>query len=290
MPAGRFAPSPTGPLHLGSLLAAVASYICAKQSGIDWLVRFDDLDTPRNQAGVEPEILATLIAHGLLPDREPIFQSQRTLMYQQALDRLLQSGHCFYCRCARKSLPAGQPYPGACRSYTTPREDSAIRFRIPTESVRFDDQIYGPQCFTSATDVGDFIVRRRDGIFAYHLACAVDDGEEEIVQVVRGQDLLLQTAPQIALMNALELAIPTYAHLPLITDKAGIKLSKQSHAPSIDVNRATHNLRAVLAALGLNRPPSHSSRWQPADWLSWAIEEFRYGAVPTASASASDLA
>ncbi len=274
MPAGRFAPSPTGPLHLGSLLTAVASHLAAKQAGLQWLVRIDDLDTARNVAGAEQQIIDTLEAHGLVPDAPVIYQSDRADRYAQALARLQEHGYCFFCTCSRKTLPKGRPYPGTCRRRITPMRNAAVRMRLQgSEPITFEDAVQGKQSVLPEAE-GDQIILRRDGVYAYHLACAVDDGADEIVQVVRGADLLQSTIPQLAIMQALGLPRPAYAHVPVLTNHAGQKLSKQTHAAPADAHTATDNLRRVLALLGVPEPNARTQAWQPSDWLRWGISHF----------------
>jgi glutamyl-Q tRNA(Asp) synthetase len=249
--AGRFAPSPTGPLHLGSLLAATASYLDARANGLAWRVRIDDLDRARNQVGAERDILAALERHGLQWDGVIERQSGRVPRYQAALDRLEAQGLLFYCSCSRKDL-AGQPiYPGTCRSQRRPRPGTAIRIRVDDAEIEFDDLVRGPQRDNLARSTGDFVIRRRDGQIAYQLATAVDDGDAAISRVVRGRDLLENTARQIFLMQRLGLQVPQYGHIPLIVNAGGQKLSKQNGAQALDIERPQDNLIRILRALGL---------------------------------------
>jgi len=248
--AGRFAPSPTGPLHLGSLLAATAAFLDARARGDDWYVRLDDLDTDRNQPGASADILRTLEAHGLLWDGPVRYQHQRIEAYEAALDRVARHGHIFYCGCSRREIGRNTRYPGTCRNRVHPTPDCAIRFRVDASAVAFDDLIQGPQRVEAAAVIGDFVIRRRDGIFAYALATAVDDGAGDITRVIRGRDLLPHTAAQLLVMDALGLPRPTYGHLPLIVDAAGQKLSKQTLARALDLAQPVANLRHVLVALG----------------------------------------
>lgn len=251
--AGRFAPSPTGPLHLGSLLAATASYLDARRMGIGWQVRLDDLDLPRNEPGAEAAILRALECHGLRWDGPVVRQSEHLDRYAAALDSLRDQQRLFYCRCSRRELRGLQRYPGTCRQHLDPRPDSAVRLRVESAPIEFVDAVLGPQRADLATAPGDFVVRRRDGIIAYQLACAVDDGAPGITRVVRGRDLLHATAPQILLMGCLGLAVPQYGHTPLLVGREGRKLSKQNHAPPLDLTRPADNLAQVLTVLG-HRP------------------------------------
>ena len=281
-PAGRFAPSPTGPLHFGSLLAATASFLDARQQQIRWLVRIDDLDAPRNVPGSVQSILHSLEAHGLCWDGEVVYQSHRLAAYRAALQSL--EGQLFYCTCSRRRLSDRPLYPGTCRWRRTPCPDAAIRIRVDQAAVRFHDLIAGPQEEIPARTCGDFVVRRRDGLMAYQLATAVDDGRPEITRVVRGGDLLSNTARQIYLMRRLGSTVPTYAHLPVLVGKDGAKLSKQTHAPALDDSKATANLLRIFPCLGLHAP-AEAAGWTPGQLLSWAVSRFdlqriRGGSLP----------
>ncbi len=281
-PSGRFAPSPTGPLHLGSLLAAVASYLDARSQGIDWQVRLDDLDVPRNEAGADRAILNALEQHGLLWDGPVVRQSERIEHYRQALAELEAQGRLFYCRCSRRTLANLPRYPGTCRACLRPRADAAVRVRVsgtgpPSSDVEFEDLVLGPQRRSLDQDPGDFIVRRRDSIFAYHLATAVDDGAANITRVVRGRDLLPATAPQIYLMRCLGLSAPRYGHILLLLGSSGQKLSKQNHAAPLNPDRTRDNLLRVLGALGL---PVEDPAASSAELLSAAVRRFELSALP----------
>lgn len=276
--AGRFAPSPTGPLHLGSLLAATASWLDARHVGIPWQVRFDDLDAPRNLPGAERSILIALERHGLHWDGPVVRQSDRLDAYRDALATLDARGELFYCRCTRSELKGLRVYPGTCRGERQPRSDRAARIRVGDAVIEFDDLIQGPQRQALADAPGDFVVRRRDGIIAYQLATAVDDGSPGIARVIRGRDLLPVTGPQIFLMQRLGLTPPVYGHLPLIRSQSGQKLSKQNLAPPLDNARAAENLTQVLALLGLDPGPDAEQR-EPADLLAEAVPRFSLAAV-----------
>lgn len=238
---GRFAPSPTGNLHFGSLLAALASCCEVRAQGGRWLLRIDDIDGPRSVAGSADAIQRTLENFGFEWDGPICWQSQRMDLYQSALQKLVKQGRIFNCGCSRRSLPPGKPYPGHCRKRLTSTtqkldfgdpEDHALRMRLSGQ-INLDDAVQGSFNITLDKDVGDTIVRRRDGLVSYSLACAVDDGHDA-TQVVRGADLLESSAAQIAVMQALSLRAPTYAHLPIAVDQNGDKLSKHSKAQSID--------------------------------------------------------
>ncbi len=270
--AGRFAPSPTGPLHLGSLLAATASYLDARHQGIPWRVRLDDLDHRRNAAGAEDSILRSLELHGLHWDGPVTRQSQCLDRYAGALTALAEQGQLFYCRCSRSMLRGLRTYPGTCRCQLEPLPDSAIRVRVDQAVVTFDDLIQGPQRLVLA-ESGDFVVRRRDGIVAYQLATAVDDGAPDITRVVRGRDLLPATPRQIFLMQCLGAKVPVYAHVPLLRNRQGQKLSKQNHAAPLDDQAAAANLALVLRLLGCD-PGAEAARRMPASLLAEAVPSF----------------
>jgi glutamyl-Q tRNA(Asp) synthetase len=240
---GRFAPSPTGPLHLGSLVAALGSYWLAKRVGGRWLVRMEDLDAPRVVPGSAEEILGALERYGLQWDGEVVYQSQRTALYEKALGALREKGLVYDCACSRAELrgaasaPLGREpiYPGTCRNGIAPgRTARAVRFRAPDEVIAFDDLLRGRVEENVARETGDFVVRRADGLFAYQLAVVVDDEEQGVTQVVRGGDLLSSTARQIALQRALGYRTPEYAHLPLVVNDKGEKLGKRDGALPIE--------------------------------------------------------
>lgn len=274
---GRFAPSPTGPLHLGSLLAAVASYLDARRQGVAWHVRLDDLDTPRNAAGADQAILVALERHGLHWDGPVVRQRERLPRYHEALDVLARQGLLFYCRCPRRRLRDHATYPGTCRRHTAPRPDSAVRLRVDDARVSLTDLVQGEQHWRLAEAGGDFVVRRRDGLFAYQLATAVDDGDGAVTRVIRGRDLLDTTARQVLVMQRLGLPVPVYGHVPLLVDRAGRKLSKQNHAAPLDLDRPADNLRRVLPALGLDGAPADAGS---EALLSWAAGRFDLARVP----------
>lgn len=271
--AGRFAPSPTGPLHLGSLLAATASYLDARCHGVPWRVRFDDLDEPRNVPGAEDMILRSLDGHGLHWDGPVTRQSGHRDRYAAALTVLEEQNLLFYCRCSRKQLRGLRNYPGTCRRRLTPERDSAIRVRVDEAVVAFDDLIQGPQHQALSVAGGDFVVRRRDGVIAYQLATAVDDGDASITRVIRGRDLLATTPRQIFLMSRLGASVPVYGHVPLLLNGAGQKLSKQAHARPVDDSAAAANLALVLPVLGVDPGPDAALRGA-ADLLAEATARF----------------
>ena len=274
--AGRFAPSPTGPLHLGSLLAATASYLDAKHRGDRWLVRIDDLDAPRNVPGADSAILNSLEAHSLRWDGPVIRQSDRIGRYEAALETLSELGHTFNCTCTRKRLKGIGPYPGTCRDAEHQARDAAVRVRVNETPITYTDEVLGALAEVLSETVGDFIVRRRDGLIAYQLATAVDDGAAEITRVVRGRDLLDNTARQIYLMQLLDLSQPAYAHVPMVVHADGQKLSKQTHAAPLDDSKAAANLRQILPMLGLTPPADLGTSPELVDW---AVAEFSLAAL-----------
>jgi glutamyl-Q tRNA(Asp) synthetase len=254
---GRFAPSPTGPLHFGSLVAAVASWLDARAAGGEWLVRMEDVDTPRTIPGAADAILRTLEALGLEWDGEVAWQSRRTHRYEAALERLRALGAVYGCRCSRREIAdsalsgvEGAIYPGTCRDRGIPPGPGvAVRLRTGDEEVAFTDRVQGRVLQRVATDIGDFVVRRRDGLFAYQLAVVVDDAEQGITDVVRGADLLLSTPRQIALQRLLGYPVPRYLHVP-VAARGGEKLSKQTLAPPVAADEPLPWLRAALRFLG----------------------------------------
>ena len=247
---GRFAPSPTGDLHPGSLLAAFGSWLLARHAGGEWWVRVEDLDPPREVAGAAQRQLAALHRFGLLPDAPVVFQSGRHRHYQAALDRLLASAAAFECHCSRTDLAASGGIHRRCVAKRR-RPRPAIRLRVAdAATVAFEDAIQGPQVQDVATAVGDFVLRRADGLWAYQLAVVIDDAAQGVTDVVRGADLLDSTPRQILLQRALGLPTPAYAHLPLVTDAHGRKLSKSDAARPVDATDPLPALRRAWAALG----------------------------------------
>ena len=256
-PIGRFAPTPSGPLHLGSLVTALGSFLAARAAGGRWLIRVDDLDRTRIQPGAEAMILRQLEAHGLEWDGAIRRQSAHLPEYEAALSTLRCQGQLYACHCTRAELaqtsqpgPDERIYSGACRERELGEVDAALRIRMPSRSLRLDDAARGPIVRVLDRDIGDFIVRRRDGHIAYQLACAVDEAEQGVTEVVRGVDLLGSSFKQIHLMQRLGLPVPRYLHLPLVLDSAGRKLSKQNHARALDLERPGDNLVWALAFLG----------------------------------------
>ncbi len=284
---GRFAPSPTGPLHAGSLVAALASWLDARSHGGVWLVRIEDVDTPRCVPGADRLILQQLAACGLQSDEPVVWQSQRRAPYQQALDRLIRRGQAYPCACSRKDIEAALTaqglvrerhhaaiYPGTCRpgrGGLRGREARAWRFLVPEHStVHWTDRQLGPQTQDVAAEVGDFVLKRADGLWAYQLAVVVDDADQGITHVVRGADLADNTPRQILLQQALGLSTPAYRHTPLVLGANGEKLSKQNGALALDLHDPVAALNRAAAVLGL--PPASGTVAEVlADWVkAWA--------------------
>ncbi|MGE0583329.1 MAG: tRNA glutamyl-Q(34) synthetase GluQRS [Steroidobacteraceae bacterium] len=271
---GRFAPSPTGDLHLGSLLAAAGSYLDARHRGQRWLLRIEDLDTPRIVAGAESRILATLEACGFEWDATPLRQSTRLDAYADALEALARAGRVFECSCTRKAMEDGADgtgstaYPGTCRAGPTRPGPTATRFRVDAGVYAFTDRIQGTvQGAWRAR--GDVIVRRRDGTCAYQLAVVVDDAWQGVTDVVRGADLIDSTPWQLAIARALGISPPQHAHLPVLVEPDGRKLAKSRRAVAIDPQHAGRALEAVLAFLCLPVPPELAGA-SPRELLAWA--------------------
>jgi glutamyl-Q tRNA(Asp) synthetase len=260
---GRFAPSPTGPLHAGSLAAALASWLDARAAGGAWLVRIEDLDPPREVPGATGLIVAALAACGMESDEPVLHQSQRSEAYEAALRELESTDLVYGCDCSRRAIDAaiaarpGWPegvYPGTCaRRSIDPAAARAWRVRVPAATVSFNDRLAGRIGQDLARDVGDFVLRRADGLWAYQLAVVVDDGYQRVTDVVRGADLLDNTPRQIFLQQTLGLATPRYMHVPLVRNAGGEKLSKQTFAPAIDTRNALAELERSAAHLGLSR-------------------------------------
>ncbi len=252
---GRFAPSPTGPLHAGSLVAAVASFLDAYAAKGQWHIRIDDIDPPREVVGAAQNIIKCLQLHGLVGDTPTIFQHQNIKAHRQAIDILMGSAAVFACRCTRHRLgPQGICIDG-CERMTIRNEATSLRIKVPANTlIVFDDLVCGPQSFPLGKTLPNFIIRRRDSLIAYQLAAAIDDGSDGISHVIRGADLASSTPRQIYLQQLLKLATPQYGHLPLVMGADGHKLSKQTGAAALDVSDAGANLRAALAVLGQPSP------------------------------------
>lgn len=292
---GRFAPSPTGPLHLGSLVAALGSYLMARREGGLWLLRVEDLDTPRVVPGMTDDILRTLETLGFQWDGEVVYQSRRAGAYQEALERLLRDGSAYPCGCSRAEIARaasaphpgeeGPAYPGLCRNgLAAGKTARSVRVWVTDDPVAFHDGVMGT-CGTDLSVVGgDFVVKRADGPFAYQLAVVVDDADSGVNQIVRGADLLCSTPRQILLQRLLGYPTPSYFHLPLVTGPAGAKLSKRDNAVSLASGRdlATEGHLLLFDALRfLGQDPPQSLRDATCDEvLSWAVEHFSPESIP----------
>jgi glutamyl-Q tRNA(Asp) synthetase len=280
---GRFAPSPTGRLHLGSLLAAVGSWLRARQRGGDWLLRIEDLDPPREVAGASAAILADLVAFGLEPDAAVRYQSGRGDAYAAALARLVAAGRAFPCRCSRVQVEARGGHHGRCTDAIADADEpsTAWRLRVDDGEVAFIDAIQAEYRQDVGRAFGDVVLRRRDGLWAYQLAVVVDDADQGITEVVRGADLLDSTPRQILLQRALGLATPAYAHLPVLLDPAGHKLSKQARSMPVDPADPLPALRLVLRLLGVPADALPAAG-PPVRLLAAAVPAFDLGRVPAA--------
>lgn len=284
---GRFAPSPTGPLHAGSLVAALASWLDARAHGGQWLVRIEDVDLPRCVAGADETILQQLATCGLVPDAPPVWQSQRDALYQTALDHLVSTGHAYPCGCTRSDVAQANAalgrvkprhgdlvYPGTCRPARGGLHGKAARAwraqvpDAPHDLVCWQDRNLGPQTQRLSATVGDFVVKRADGLWAYQLAVVVDDAAQGITHIVRGQDLTDNTPRQIALQGWLGLPTPHYLHTPLVLGENGEKLSKQNGAQALDLSDPLQALREAGQALALPLRLMQAST--VPDWLAQA--------------------
>jgi glutamyl-Q tRNA(Asp) synthetase len=290
---GRFAPSPTGPLHFGSLIAALGSYLDAHTHRGRWLLRMEDVDEPRCSQAHADEILRVLDAYGFEWDGEVIYQSRRKALYQAALERLADAGLAYPCACSRREIAdssiagiEGPVYPGTCRDGLAGRAPRAWRVKVDSQPVCFEDRLQGKHCQNLETDIGDFVIRRADGLFAYQLAVVADDHEQGVTHVVRGADLLASTPRQIHLQRLLGYAMPAYLHLPVAVNAAGQKLSKQTLAAPLEANQTGPVLVAALRFLGL-QPESALAHAKGAEILAWASEVFLPAALPRNQATAS---
>jgi glutamyl-Q tRNA(Asp) synthetase len=289
---GRFAPSPTGPLHFGSLIAAVASYLEARTHGGKWLVRMEDLDKPREMPGAADDILSTLEFFGFEWDEEVVYQSRRQADYEDALRQLQAKGLVYPCACSRKEIadsvssnPAlhgldGLVYPGTCRTGLAPGKTPRA-WRIHTENavITFDDAIQGHFSHILSQEVGDFVLKRADGFYAYQLAVVVDDAAQNISHVVRGADLLDSTSRQIYLQQMLGFTTPAYAHIPAATNAQGEKLSKQTLAPRLNKQQPQKDLWQALHFLGQN-PPTELQQSSIGDLWQWAKLQWGLTNIP----------
>lgn len=285
---GRFAPSPTGPLHFGSLIAAVGSYLEARAHAGEWRVRIEDVDAPRCKPAYEADILRTLVRYGFRIDGDILRQRDRTAAYQAALNRLHNDGHIFGCACTRKEIADsslgsdGAPiYPGTCRNgLPAGKEARAWRLRVGQQRIVCSDAVQGEIAQDLATEVGDFVLLRADGLFAYQLAVVLDDAEQEITHVVRGADLLDSTPRQILLQHYLGVPTPHYAHLPVAVNAAGEKLSKQTLAQPLDDNNPVPALWRALDFLGQHPPHALCVNGGLAELWEWAQRNWSLARVP----------
>jgi len=254
---GRFAPSPTGPLHYGSLVAALASFLDARHARGKWLLRIEDLDPPRESMEAPREIIRQLLALGLQWDLEILYQSTRLKFYDDALESI--NTFTFPCICPRRAVP--EIYPGTCRlrKHLPPGEPYAVRLQVPKHNVSIKDRGLGLQAWDLEKKVGDFIIKRKDGLHAYQLAVVVDDIQYSVSHIVRGNDLLDSTPRQLAIYERLEVSPPEYLHIPVLVDKSGNKLSKQAHAKPVDTSDALTTIRSALSDLGQNTHEHSSS-------------------------------
>ena len=273
---GRFAPSPTGPLHFGSLLTAVASYCDTKANHGKWLVRIEDTDIPRIYPNSETHILSCIDAFQFEPDAEIIFQKDRLTIYEQVLDQLKQQHAIYACQCTRKMLGSNHIYAGTCRDLNLDFAEQAIRLKVDDLLICFEDRLQGRQCSNLKDDLGDFVLKRRDGIISYQLAVVVDDYLQGITHVVRGADLLDNTARQIWLGSILNYPSLSYMHLPLAMNGQGQKLSKQNLAQALDVSKASELLQQAILALG--QPNVELN--QPRIMLQQAVQQWNVNLIP----------
>ena len=283
---GRFAPSPTGPLHFGSLVAALGSYLDARHQEGAWLVRMEDLDREREVKGAADQILRSLERFGFEWDETVLYQSRRAEAYQAALEGLREDGYAYPCACSRKQIAEeasigaeGPIYPGTCRSgVAAGARARSIRLLTQDKEINLVDRIQGPISQNPEQEVGDFVIRRADGYHAYQLAVVLDDAWQSINQVVRGADLLSSTPRQCYLQQLLEIPRPQYAHLPLAVDASGRKLSKQYRDAPVDPGQPLDALLQALDFLGQELPPERPDNL--ADFWRWAIAQWRLEQVP----------
>lgn len=281
---GRFAPSPTGPLHEGSLVSALASFLDARAHGGQWLIRIEDVDIPRCVAGADEAILRELALLGMQSDQSVIWQRHRFDAYAQALERLRAAGHLYPCACTRREIAdsnlGGTPasgtgelvYPGTCRQgLAAGRSARALRVRVGAEAIVWADRRAGPQRSVLEREVGDFVLRRADGLWAYQLAVVVDDAEQGVTDIVRGADLMDSSARQIYLQQLLGYSRPRYLHIPVVLAADGRKLSKQNGAQALDLSQPIDTLNRAAIHLGLGVPPAANL----ADWMAKAVACWR---------------
>jgi len=277
---GRFAPSPSGLLHFGSLVAALASYLDAKANQGKWLVRIEDIDPPREQLGASQEILSTLEAYGLYWDETELYQSQQSELYETLLVELSAQHLSYYCQCTRANIKAiGGIYQGHCKSLHHQAQDSATRLTNQFGVYQYHDLIQGQITCDSALAAEDFIIKRKDGLYAYQLAVVADDIYQNINHVIRGCDLLEPTARQLTFFETLNVKPPEYGHFPLAVTDAGYKLSKQNKAPAIDTQKPVPSIIHALTFLG-QQPPPELSTYSVDEVITWAVQHWSLAAVP----------
>ncbi|MFC1719711.1 tRNA glutamyl-Q(34) synthetase GluQRS [Pseudomonadota bacterium] len=274
---GRFAPSPTGELHFGSLIAALASYLQAKSRGGQWLVRIEDIDPPREVPGSAGRILEALQRFGLKSDQPVLYQSKRTDAYDHAIGLLLDSNQAYWCGCSRSELPSSGVYPGTCsRGLPAGKSPRSVRLRVRDEDIGFTDLIQGSMRENLSQTVGDFVIRRADGLAAYQLAVVVDDAFQGVTEVVRGADLLDSTARQIHLQNCLGFTTPEFAHHPVAVGQDGQKLSKRLGSDPVVAFSPERTLELALEFLGQPCPPGMDR----TGLLNWALENWQLSKIP----------
>ena len=289
---GRFAPSPTGPVHFGTLIAAVGSYLQAKKNHGEWIIRMEDVDITRKVEGSDTDILHTLETFGFEWHGEVIYQSQQTEHYEHALEQLISQSLVFPCSCSRKQLATSdtdqvdsQIYPGICRNRQLPEtrtdetREHALRILAEDITIKFDDAVMGEQSQNIKQQCGDFIIKRRDGLFAYQLAVVVDDALQNVTEIVRGSDLLDSTERQIYLQQLLGYPTPAYCHLPLAVDAGGNKISKSEGAAKVDIKNREKLICSVLEFLGQD-PPADLSGCNLNDIWKWGADNWNIGQVP----------
>lgn len=270
---GRFAPSPTGPLHFGSLVGALVSYVDARAAGGRWQLRIEDIDPPREQPGASAEIVTCLAAHGFEWDGDVRYQHTRAPQHEAAIAKLFRDGHAYFCRCTRRAIrEAGGVYDGRCRD--AGHASGAVRVRTDDSPITVPDRLQAPLTQRLESELGDFIIRRRDGLVAYQLAVVVDDAQDGITDVVRGIDLYDSTPRQVWLQQLLGLATPRYAHFPVVVGSDGDKLSKQTGAPAVDMTNPPGNLADALQSIR-HAPPDETVAAGVAPIWRWAIANWK---------------
>ena len=285
-PRGRFAPSPTGPLHFGSLVAAVGSYLNIKSRNGQWLVRIEDLDPPREQPGAVDSILKTLEAFGLEWDEPVVYQGQRGELYDDAIQLLGEKGLTYYCQCSRKEIAddaepgiEGPRYAGTCREKNLAPRNNSLRVSVPDETFTIEDAVQGTIRQNLQRDIGDFVIRRRDGLYSYQLAVVVDDAIQGITEVCRGTDLILSTPRQVYLQQILDFPTPEYVHLPVAVNEQGQKLSKQTFAAPVPETGDPFQLARALQFLG-QKLPAELAGAPTAELIEWGVNYWDLSAVP----------